>query len=87
MHANTALSVHEFLAKNCVPMLLQAPYFPDLSPDFYMFPKLNSRVKGYHFHTLDSAQKAVTDAIKTLAEADFQSCYEAWKICWTKCVA
>jgi hypothetical protein len=55
-------------------MLPQAPY------DFYLFPKLKSRVKGCHFQILDSVQKAVTIVIKTLAEADFQSCYEAWKI-------
>jgi transposase len=79
--AHTALSVHEFLAKKCIPVLLQAPYSPDLSPcAFYLFTKLKSRVKGYDFQTLDSAQKAVTVAIKILTEADFQSCYEEWKI-------
>jgi hypothetical protein len=62
-------------------MLPQAPCSPDLSPcDFYLYPKLQSRVKGYHFQTLDSGQKAVTDAIKTLSETDFQSCYETRKI-------
>jgi hypothetical protein len=44
-------------------------------------------VMGYHFQALDSVQKAVTDAIKILTEADFQSCYEAWKIRWSKRVA
>jgi hypothetical protein len=69
-------------------MIPQALYSPDLPPcDFYLFPKLKSRIKGYHFQTLDSVQKAVTDAIKTLREADFQSCYEAQKIRWGKCVA
>jgi hypothetical protein len=52
-----------------------------------LFPKLNSRVEGYHFQTLDSVQKAVTDTIKMLTEADFQSCCEAWKIHWAKGVA
>jgi hypothetical protein len=52
-----------------------------------LFLKLNPRVKGYYFQTLDSVQKAVTDAIDTLTEADFQSRYEAWKIRWAKCVA
>jgi hypothetical protein len=48
---------------------------------------MKMRVKGYHFQTLDSVQKAVTDAITALTEADFQSCYEAWTIRWAKCVA
>jgi hypothetical protein len=25
--------------------------------------------------------------MKTLTEADFESCYEVWKILWAKCVA
>jgi hypothetical protein len=54
---------------------------------FYLFPKLNLSVKVYYLQTFDSVQKAVTDSIKTLTEADSQSCYEAWKICWAKCVA
>jgi hypothetical protein len=84
----TVLSVHEFLVKKCIPMLLRAPYSPGLSPyDFYLFPKLKSRVRGHHLQTLDSIQKVVTDTIKTITEADFQSCHEAWKICWAKCVA
>jgi hypothetical protein len=58
-----------------------------LSCDFYLFPKLKPRVRGYCFQTLDSIQTAVTDAMKVLTEADFQSCYEAWKIRCTKCVA
>jgi hypothetical protein len=69
-------------------VLLEVPYFPDLSPcDLYLFPKLKSRVKGYRFQALDSVQKAVTDAIKTLREVGFQSWYEAWKIRWAKYVA
>jgi hypothetical protein len=47
---------------------------------FDLSPKLKSRVNVYHFQTPDSVQKAVTDAIKTLKEADFQSR-------WAKCVA
>jgi hypothetical protein len=58
------LSVREF------PLLLQAPYFN-------LFAELKSRVKGYHFQTHDSVQKAATDAINTLTEAYFQSYYEA----------
>jgi hypothetical protein len=61
-------------------VLLQAPYF-------YLFPKLKLKISGYHSQTLDSVQKAVTDSIKTQTEANFQSCYKAWKIRCAKCVA
>jgi hypothetical protein len=70
------------------PVLPQAPYSPHLSPrDFYLFPKLKSRIEGYHFQTVDSVQKAVTDDIKALSSADFQSRYEARKIRGAKYVA
>jgi hypothetical protein len=35
---------------------------------------------------LPIAQKAVTDAVKIVPEADVHYCYEAWKIPWPKCV-
>jgi transposase len=74
---HTVLSVREFLAKKCISVLPQAHYSPDFSPcGIYLFPKLKSRFKSYHFQASDSAQKAVTDVIKTLTEADFQSCFE-----------
>jgi hypothetical protein len=58
------------MTKKCIPMLLQAPYSPDLSPsDSYLFPKLNSRVKGCLFQTLDSVQMAVTNVIKIPTDA------------------
>jgi hypothetical protein len=80
-HHKRAMSVREFLAKKFILVLPQAHYSPYLSPyDLYLFPKLKSGVKSYHFQTLDSGQKVVTDAIKTITETDFQSCYEAWKI-------
>jgi hypothetical protein len=50
-----------------IPMLPQAPYDPELLPcDFYVFPKLKSRVNSCRLQTLGSVQKAVDDAIKTL---------------------
>jgi hypothetical protein len=61
-------------------MIPQAPYSPSLSCNFYLFPKLKLRVKYYHFKTPDSFQKVVTDTMKTLTEADFQSCYNIPKV-------
>jgi hypothetical protein len=38
--AHTALSVREYLAKKCIPVLPEAPYSPDLSlSDLYLFQK------------------------------------------------
>lgn len=79
-----AFSVREFLAEKCIHVFPQVPYSSNLSPrDFAFFQKLKLRVKGYHFRTLYSSQESVTDAVKSLTEGDFQSCYEAW----VKCIA
>ena len=59
--AHTALSIR-FLAKKNIPALPHPPYSPDLAPcDFYLFPKLKLKLKGYHFGTIENIQKTVTD--------------------------
>ena len=53
--AHTALSIWEFLAKKNIPVLPHPPYSPDLALcDFYLFPKLKSKLKGHHFGTMEN---------------------------------
>jgi hypothetical protein len=48
--AHTALSIREFLAKKNIPTLPHPPYSSDLAPcDFYLFPKLKSKLKNSSF--------------------------------------
>jgi len=64
--AHTALSIRKFLAKKNIPVLPHPPYSPDLAPcDFYLFPKLESKLKGHHFGTMENIQKTVTDELHT----------------------
>jgi hypothetical protein len=50
-----------FHPKN-VTTLYQPPYSPDLSPpDYFLFPKLNMKLKGLHFAGVAEIQEAVTD--------------------------
>ena len=85
--AHVALSIREFLAKKNIPLLPHPPYSPDLAPcDFYLFPKMKSKLKGHHFGTMENIQKIVTDELKTLTENDFQYCYGQWKKRWKHCV-
>jgi len=56
--AHTALSFREFLPKKNIPVLPQPPYSPHLVPcDFYLFPKLKSKLKGHHFGTMENNKK------------------------------
>ena len=85
--AHTALSIREFLVKINIPVLPRPPYSPDLAPcDFYLFPKLKSKLKGHHFRTMENIQKNVTDELNTLTENDFRYCYDQWKMHWNHCV-
>jgi len=78
--AHTALSIRQFLVKKNIPVLPHPPYSPDLAPcDFYLFPKLKSKLKGYHFCTMENMQKIVTDELHTLTENNIWYCYDQWK--------
>jgi len=40
-------------------------YSPDLSlPDYFLFPKLKMKLKGFHFADVAEIQEAVTDELK-----------------------
>jgi hypothetical protein len=44
---------------------LSPPYFPDLSPpDYYLFPRLKMKLKGFHFADVAEIQDAATDELK-----------------------
>ncbi|UYV80229.1 hypothetical protein LAZ67_18002090 [Cordylochernes scorpioides] len=48
--SHSSLIVRRFLAKNNVCVLNQPPYSPDLAPcDFYLFPKIKLKLKGFFF--------------------------------------
>ena len=85
---HTAVSINEFLGEKSIPVVLQPPYSPDLSPcDLFLFPQLKNHLKWRHFGTLDNIQKSVTDELKGIPSEAFQHCYEQWKQCLHRCVA
>ena len=85
--AHTALSVREFLAKKNIPVLPHPSYSPDLAPcDFYLFPKVELKLKGHHFGTIENIKQTVTDDLNTLTENDFRYRYDQWKKRWSRCV-
>jgi hypothetical protein len=52
--SHASLLVREFLAKQTVATLPQPPCSPDLAPpDFFLFPRLKSSLKGHHFGTVN----------------------------------
>jgi hypothetical protein len=58
---HAGLSVREFLAKHSIPMVPHPSYSPDLaSCDFFLFPRLNSILKGKRFQDIAGIQLNTT---------------------------
>ena len=74
--AHTSLFVREFLINNNMTTVPHPAYSPDLVPcDFYMFPKLKLRVKGWHFLSTEEIQAQSQRVLNTLTRADFNHCF------------
>ena len=55
----------------------QPPYSPDLSPcDFWLFPKLKEKVRGYCYETIEEMKKVVTKVIDMLTQEDFYGAFQ-----------
>ena len=63
--APKAASVCQFLTPKNITTLYHHPYSPDLSPpDYFLFPKLKTKLKGLHFADVAEIQEAVTNELK-----------------------
>jgi hypothetical protein len=66
------------MAKKNILVLPNPPYSPDPAPcDFYLFPKLKSKLNGHHFGRIKN-KKILTNELHTLTENDFRYCYDQW---------
>jgi hypothetical protein len=74
-----------FDPKNVIT-LYHPPYSSDLSPpDYFLFPKLKTKLKGLRFVDVAEFQQAVTDELKKVQKeeflASFQKLYDRAKAC------
>ena len=78
---HNALTVKRYLAKNISPVKEHPPYSPDLAPcDFFLFPKINSALKGTRFESVDAVKAKATQLLNSLTQNDLQHCFQQWKI-------
>ena len=55
----------------------QPPYSPDLaSCDFWLFPKLEEKLSGCRYETIEEMKEAVTKVIDTLTQEDFHGAFQ-----------
>ena len=53
------------------------PYSPDLAPrNFWLFPKLNEKLRGCRYETIEEMKEAVTKVIDTLTQEDFHEAFQ-----------
>ena len=55
-----------------VTTIYHTPYSPDLSPpDYFLFPRLKMKLKGFHLTDVAEIQEAVTDELKKVQREEF----------------
>ncbi|KAJ4427413.1 hypothetical protein ANN_25035 [Periplaneta americana] len=84
--AHRAIIVKNFLARHNITALDHPPYTPDLSPpDYFLFPRLKSHLKGRRFNAEEVIANA-TRALRRVSQNDFQACFQELYTRWQKCV-
>ncbi|GFX17196.1 uncharacterized protein TNCV_2857191 [Trichonephila clavipes] len=59
------------------------PYSPDLAPpDFFLFPRIKSMLKGKHRGSEEADQQAVTSELNSILVQACLKAYENWKTRW-----
>jgi len=77
--SHTAARTIEFLSSSGVQLLPHPPYSPDLSPcDYFLFPKLKSKLKGIRFESPECAVHAFECLILSVHQSKWHNCYTDW---------
>ena len=70
--------VNEFLMKKRISLINHPPYSPDLSPcDYFLFPKLKTKMKGAFYDDIPAIQAAVTEMLKNIPINDIKKSMHA----------
>ena len=70
---HNSILVIDSLTKMDIKTVPHPPYCPDLAPcDFWLFPKLT----GCRYETIEKMKEAVTKAIDTLKQEDFDGAFQ-----------
>ena len=77
----------DYLTKMGIKTVLHSPYSPDLFPcDFWLFPKLKEKLRGYRYETIDEIKEAVSKVIDTLTQEDINGSFQKLLERYNKCI-
>ena len=66
----------DYLTKMGTKTVPQSPYSTDLAPcDFWLFPKLQEKLRGCRYEAIEEMKEAVTKVIDTLTQEDFHGAF------------
>lgn len=86
--AHTSKLVREYLTKNSVSIVPQAPYSPDMAPaDFFLFAKLKLPLRGRRFESIPSIKENSLRELKAIPQSAFEGAFEGWIKRWHMCIA
>ena len=73
-----AKKVNEFFMKKRISLINHLPYSPGLSPcDYFLFPKLKTKMKGAFYGDILVIQAAVTEVLKNIPINDMKKSMHA----------
>ena len=74
---HNSILVTDYLTKIGIKTVPHPPYSRDLAPnDFCLFPKLNEKLRGCRYETIEEMKEAVTKIIDTLTQEDFYGAFQ-----------
>jgi hypothetical protein len=86
--AHASLLIRSYLAKHQTPVVPHPHYSPDLTPpDFFLFPKLKTALKGRRFQTMEEVQEYAIRELRVITESAFQEALQQRKKHWERCIA
>ena len=86
--AHASLLFPSYLAKYKTSVVLHSPYSPNLTPaEFFLFPKLNTTLKGRRFQTIEEIQENAIRELCAITESAFQEAFQEQKKCRERCIA
>jgi hypothetical protein len=59
------------------------PYSPS---DFFLFPKMELKLKGRRFDTIEVIQTESQRVLDSLTEKEFQEAFQKWSRLWDRCL-
>ena len=85
---HNSILVTDYLTKMGIKTVAHPPYSLDLAPcDFWLFPKLEEKLRGCRYETIEEMKEAVMKVIDTLTQEDFHEAFEKLLEWYNKCIA